>query len=228
MTFTGFPRETLGFLRELAEHNDRAWFDANRDRYERYFLAPSLSYIAAVKGPLARLSPLLEATPKKVGGSLMRIFRDVRFSKDKRPFKTNIGIHFRHAAGSDVHAPGFYVHIQPGGCFIGAGVWHPKTIALKSIRDAIVARPTDWRRARDHRAFRSRFELAGDSLTRPPRGFDPGHPHIDDLRRKDFIGVAQVDDEAILSPTFVRESIEVFRAASPFARFLCEAVGVPY
>ncbi|MGD9854913.1 MAG: DUF2461 domain-containing protein [Planctomycetaceae bacterium] len=228
MTFNGFPQETLSFLSDLAQHNDRAWFDASRKRYEAHFLAPSLAYIEAMQQPLAKLSPLFQAVPRKSGGSLMRIFRDVRFAKDKSPYKTNIGIHFRHAAGCDVHAPGFYVHIEPQQCFLGAGVWHPGGEALQAIRGAIDTRPSDWKKARDHKAFRLRFELAGDSLTRPPRGFDPDHPHIDDLRRKDFIGVARLDDVALTSPAFVKDSIAAFKAAAPFARFLCEAMGIPF
>ncbi len=227
-TFAGFPKETLKFLRDLAKHNDRDWFDANRKPYEDFFLAPSLAYIRAMQQPLAKLSPLYQAVPKKVGGSLMRIFRDVRFGKDKSPYKTNIGIHFRHEAGSDVHAPGFYVHIQPQECFIGAGIWHPGSEALRSIREAIDTRPADWKKARDAKAFRSRYTLTGDSLARPPRGFDPEHPFMDDLKRKDFIGVMPIDDDAIMSPTFVKESIAAFKSSTPLSRFLCEAIGVAF
>lgn len=227
-TFAGFPSETLKFLRDLAKHNNRDWFNANRERYEDFFLAPSLAYIEAIQRPLAKLSPLYQAVPKKAGGSLMRIFRDVRFAKDKSPYKTNIGIHFRHEAGSDVHSPGFYVHIQPKECFIGAGIWHPAGDALRSIREAIDARPADWKRARDAKAFRTHYELTGDSLKRPPRGFDPDHPYIEDIKRKDFIGVMPIDDEVVMSPTFVMDSIAAFKAATQLSRFLCEAVGVPY
>ncbi len=227
-TFNGFPKETLKFLRDLAKHNDRDWFDANRERYEDYFLAPALAYITAMQQPLAKVSPLYQAVPKKVGGSLMRIFRDVRFAKDKSPYKTNIGIHFRHEAFCDAYAPGFYVHVQPKECFIGAGIWHPQGDALRAIREAIDARSTDWKKARDAKAFRSRYELAGDSLQRPPRGFDADHPFIDDIKRKDFIGVIPLQDNALTSPDFVKESIAAFKAATPMSRFLCEAVGVPF
>lgn len=226
--FNGFPKQTLTFLRDLAKNNDREWFAANRERYEEFFLAPSLAFIEAMRQPLAKVSPLFEAVPKKSGGSLMRIFRDVRFSKDKSPYKTNIGIHFRHAAGSDVHAPGFYLHIEPQECFLGAGVWRPAGDALKAIRESIDSRPSDWKKARDHKTFRSRFALAGEALKRPPRGFDADHPHIDDLRRKDFIGIAPLEATAITSPTFVKDTIAAFKTAAPLTRFLCEAVGVPF
>ena len=227
-TFAGFPKETLTFLRELAQNNNRVWFDANRKRYEEAFLSPALAYITAMQQPLAKVSPLYRAEPKKVGGSLMRIFRDVRFSKDKRPYKTNMGIHFRHEAGCDVHAPGFYVHIQPKECFIGAGIWHPAADALRSIRETIDARPSDWKKARDHKAFCSKYSLTGDVVTRAPRGFDADHPFLEDLKRKDFIGVMSIDEDAIMTPDFVKESLAAFKAAIPFSRFLCEAVGVPF
>ena len=226
--FNGFPNETFTFLQDLAEHNDREWFDANRRRYEEFFVAPSLAYIEAMRRPLAKVSPMYQAVPKKVGGSLMRIFRDVRFSSDKRPYKTNIGIHFRHEAVGDVHGPGLYVHIDTSQCFIAAGIWHPASDVLKAIREAIDGRPSDWKKARDHKAFHSRYELAGDALKRPPQGFDADHPYVDDLRRKDFIGVANLDAAAVMSPGFVNDSIVLFKAATPLSRFLCEAIGVPF
>ena len=139
-----------------------------------------------------------------------------------------MGIHFRHEAGCDVHAPGFYVHIQPKECFIGAGIWHPAADALRSIRETIDARPSDWKKARDHKAFCSKYSLTGDAVTRAPRGFEPDHPYIEDLKRKDFIGVMSIDEDAIMTPDFVKESLAAFKAAIPFSRFLCEAVGVPF
>ena len=227
-TFAGFPPTTLKFLADLKKNNDRDWFDANRSRYEIDFLAPSLAYIEAMRQPLEKVSPLFQAVPKKVGGSLMRIFRDVRFSKDKSPYKTNIGIQFRHEAGCDVHAPGFYVHIEPDECFFGVGVWHPAGEPLAAIRQAIVAQPTDWKKAKSGKSFRDRFALAGDSLKRPPRGFVADHPLIEDLKRKDFIAVQPLSSDAVLRPDFVKESIAAFKAARPLCRFLCNAIGVGF
>lgn len=227
-TFIGFPPQTLKFLAELKKNNDRDWFDANRSRYENEFLAPSLAYIEAMREPLQKVSPLFQAVPKKVGGSLMRIFRDVRFSKDKSPYKTNIGIHFRHAAGCDVHAPGFYLHVEPDECFFGVGIWHPDGEALAGIRESIAARPSDWKRAKSNKAFGNRFELAGDSLKRPPRGFDADHPLIHDLKRKDFIAIQKLDSDAIMRPDFLKESVAAFKAARPLTQFLCNAIGVGF
>ena len=136
-TFPGFPLEMLRFLNELSAHNNRSWFQANKSRYEEHLLEPSLAFIAAMVDPLAKISPHFRAVPKRMGGSLMRIYRDVRFAKDKRPYKTNVGIQFRHETGKDVHAPGFYFHIDPDEVFVGAGIWHPDSKTLGKIRKAI-------------------------------------------------------------------------------------------
>ncbi|MDZ4851199.1 MAG: TIGR02453 family protein, partial [Pirellulaceae bacterium] len=107
--FQGFSTETFKFLRDLAKHNDRDWFAENKQRYEDDVLAPSLAFIESMQPFVRKLSPYLTAIPKRVGGSLMRIYRDTRFSKNKTPYKTNVGIHFRHEIGGDVHGPGFYL-----------------------------------------------------------------------------------------------------------------------
>ncbi len=204
------------------------WFLAHKDAYESAFLAPALAYIEAMGKPLEGISPCLTAVAKKSGGSLMRIYRDVRFSKEKTPYKTNVGIHFRHVSGKDAHAPGCYVHIEPGASFLGVGTWRPAAKSLAKIRTAIEEDPSGWKRVSSGRGFRAKFELAGDSLKRPPRGFDPDHPCLADLKRKDFIGVCPLRDEQVTSAQFVGESLQAFRAARPWMRFLCKALGVPF
>ncbi len=116
----------------------------------------------------------------------MRVYRDTRFANDKTPFKTNVGIQFRHELGKDVHAPGFYLHIEPGNCFLGAGIWRPESKVLAAIREFIADNPNGWREAVGARAFKKDWELVGTTLVRPPRGFEPDHPLIVDLKRKDF------------------------------------------
>ena len=105
---------------------------------------PMLDFIAAFGEPLAAISPHFRADPRPNGGSLFRIYRDTRFSKDKTPYKTNVGAHFRHTAGKDAHAPGFYLHLEPGACFAGCGVWHPDGPTLAGIRDTIVERSDEF------------------------------------------------------------------------------------
>ena len=158
----------------------------------------------------------------------MRIYRDTRFGKDKTPYKTNIGIQFRHVAGRDVHSPGCYVHVEPKNVFLGVGVWHPESKSLAKIRRSIDADPAHWKRASRGKAFCKRFALAGDSLKRPPSGYAAEHPLIDDLKRKDFIGVAEVAADALFEGSFVDDCLDAFRTARPFMRFLCQALEVPF
>lgn len=132
------------FLRELRENNDREWFKANRARYFSDVRDPMLEFIADFAAPLAEISPHFVADPRPNGGSLFRIYRDLRFSPDKTPYKTNVGAHFRHAAGRDAHAPGFYLHLEPGMCFAGCGVWRPSGPAVRKIREAIHERQDAW------------------------------------------------------------------------------------
>jgi len=225
--FAGFPPGTLKFLEQLKRNNHRDWFGLNKDRYETEVREPALAYIEAMRTPLEEFSPLLAVMPKRAGGSLMRVYRDTRFSKDKAPYKTNIGIHFRHQAGCDVHAPGLYVHIEPRSVFLGVGMWHPDAQPLARVRQKIAEAPGQWKRVRDGKAFRQRFELAGARLQRPPRGFDPAHPCVDDLKRKDFVAVCQLPTELIFSPRFVPESVRAFQTAKPFVQFLCHALELP-
>ena len=117
-----FSKETFSFLKALSENNNREWFSVNRQEYENLIRTPSLAFISDMGRDLPSISPHFIANIRKVGGSLMRIHRDTRFSKDKTPYKVNIGIQFRHKAGKDIHAPGYYVHIAPDGCFIGVGM----------------------------------------------------------------------------------------------------------
>lgn len=223
-----FSKATLGFLDELAANNDRAWFEENKPRYEALVREPALEFIAAMAAPLAKFAPHFRAEPRKMGGSLMRVFRDTRFARDKSPYKTNIGIQLRHELGKDVHAPGFYLHIATDECFFGAGCWHPEAEALGHIRDLIAAQPKRWFAARDDRKFAAHWALAGDSLTRPPRGYAADHAAIEDLKRKDFIGLAALSFSDATGPGLVKLATERFAAAAPLMKFLCEAQGVQY
>jgi uncharacterized protein (TIGR02453 family) len=223
-TATYFSAATFGFLGDLAANNERAWFQENKARYERDVRDPALRFIIDFGPHLAGISKRFRADPRPVGGSLFRIHRDTRFSNDKRPYKTHLGIHFRHENAKDAHAPGFYVHLEPGTVFVGAGIWHPDGATLRKIRDAIVKRSAAWRDAVGNDGFRARFTLAGDTLQRPPAGYPKDHPLIDDLKRKDFIAVSTFDEEAASAPDFATRVAETCRTAVPLARFLCRAV----
>jgi uncharacterized protein (TIGR02453 family) len=223
-----FNKATLRFLDELAANNNRAWFESNKPRYEALVREPALEFIAAMAPYLEKFAPHFRAEPRKMGGSLMRVFRDTRFARDKTPYKTNIGIQFRHELGKDVHAPGFYVHVATDECFLGAGCWHPEADALGRMRDLIAAKPERWFALRDDRTLAAHWALAGDSLTRPPRGYSAEHPAIEDLKRKDFICLASLSRDEVTGSGLVKLAAARFAAAAPLMKFLCEAQGVQY
>ncbi len=226
--FDRFKTSTIGFLQKLSENNNRNWFMQNKHRYDTDVLTPALNYISAMSKPLAKISPQFNAIPKRIGGSLMRIYRDTRFSKDKTPYKTNIGIHFRHQLGKDMHAPGYYVHINPDEIFIGIGTWHPPSDALLKIREYIVEHPKKWLAARDDNLFKKEFSLYGEKLKLAPRGFPKDHNLIEDLRWKDFIAVRNLNKRDIQNDNFIELSSRLFKIAKPYMKFLCGAMGVPY
>lgn len=223
-----FSRETLKFLAQLSRNNNRDWFNDHKERYENDVLDPALRFIQAMHDPLQEIAPHFTAVPKRMGGSLMRVYRDTRFSKDKTPYKTNIGIQFRHEQARDVHAPGYYVHIDPEQVFVGVGMWRPASTALVQIRQRLAEQSQAWLDATGDRRFRRHFRLGGESLTRPPRGVDRNHPLIDDLKRKDFIAIKELDVEDVTRAGFQRKVQTAFRAADPFMRFLCKAVDVRF
>jgi len=222
-----FNQETLDFLTLLKANNSRDWFNQHKSEYEAKVRSPALDFIAAAQPYLHDISLFFDAIPAKVGGSMMRPYRDTRFSKDKSPYKTNIGIQFRHQAGKDVHAPGFYLHIEPAECFLGVGCWHPDAATLSAIRQRIVAKPKVWTNVVEALTSAS-FELVGESLKRPPRGFDAEHPMIEDIKRKDFIAlhplaIEQVCDDKLLSLCF-----DLYRKTSKLPEFICKSIGVAY
>ena len=228
-TKTSFSPELFSFLADLRANNDREWFAANKHRYEEHLLEPALAFVAAFAPKLEKLSPHFRADPRPSGGSLFRIYRDTRFSKDKSPYKTNVGIHFRHElAGRDVNAPGYYLHIGPQEVYAGGGVWHPGTEGANRIREAIVADPDRWRRATQQGAFAKQMELGGESLKRVPSWADADHPFADDLKRKDFYGWARLTQEDVVAPGFVDEYARICRAGAPLVQFLCDALELPY
>lgn len=228
MTNPYFSSQGMTFLKRLEKNNNRDWFHENQSDYEDLIRTPALNFIDDMENDLTHLSPHFLAISKKVGGSLMRVHRDVRFSKDKSPYKTNIGIQFRHEMGKDVHAPGFYVHIAPDECFVGVGIWRPDSTALGKIRDAIIERDTTWLAAVNDKKFKRNYALSGESLKNAPRGYDKEHPLIDDLKRKDFIAISYMDGDKVLSKNFKQQVVKRFTEAEPYMQFLCKALSLRY
>ena len=216
------------FLAELAANNNREWFQANKARYERDVRDALVAFVSDFGDRLYDISPHMVADPRPSGGSVFRIYRDVRFSKDKSPYKTNAGIHFRHEVGRKVHGPGLYLHLQPGSVFAGIGIWRPNSATVGKIRDAIVANPGRWSRIVDERKFASIYSLESESLKRAPRGIDPNHPLIDHLKLKSFVAVTNFTEDEACSPDFMDVYARVCRTAAPFAEFITTAVGLDW
>ncbi len=223
-----FTPKTLKFLTALALNNNRAWFEAHKSDYEGQVREPALELIRNIAPALKKFSPHVVAVDKKFGGSLMRVQRDTRFSSNKSPYKTNIGIQFRHAVGKDVHAPGLYFHIAPDECFIGVGLWHPEADALARIRQRIIEKPKLWQKVSQDPKFRAVFDLGGDSLSRPPRGIDPSHPAIEDLKRKDHIAAAALSLRELYSTKLLATLYQRFNLAKPYFKFLCDSLGLAF
>ena len=225
---SSFSPELFAYLRDLKRHNRREWFLENKARYEAAVKEPALQFIADFEPHLRKISPEFLAIPKAVGGSLFRIQRDVRFSKDKSPYKTHVGIRFLHRHAKNVHAPIFYLHLEPGGSFAAVGVWHPEPPTLEKIRQAIVEDPRGYKKATEAARFRKRFEVGGDALKRPPRGYNPEHPLIEELKRKDFVASCPLDEGDIVRPGFDRRLAEIWRDGAGYVRYLCRALDAPF
>lgn len=217
-----FKKSTAKFLRELEKNNNREWFELNKQRYEDDVREPALAYIEAMAPHLAKISDCFVASPKKVGGSLMRVHRDMRFSKDKTPYKTNIGIQFRHVAGKDVHAPGFYMHIEPSQVFVGAGIWRPDNATINNMRLHMDGNQAEWKKITKGLTNKG-FTLYGESLKKPPRGYDADHPLLEDLKRKDYIATQDMKLSMISQADFVKQSAKLFASTRPLIKFICEA-----
>ncbi|NOY63769.1 MAG: DUF2461 domain-containing protein [Gammaproteobacteria bacterium] len=228
MAHAYFSQATFDFLDTLAANNQREWFHEHKADYEACVRTPALNLIADVAEVLPHLSPNFLAIPKKVGGSLMRVYRDTRFGKDKTPYKTNIGIQFRHSMGKDVHAPGYYLHISTSECFLGAGIWRPDGPSLGKIRDTIIEKERHWITARDHQPFQKHYQISGESLKTAPRGYAKDHPLIEDLRRKDFIAIHHFDPNLVCAKNLKTEMMKRFADATPYMRFLCQALALRF
>jgi uncharacterized protein (TIGR02453 family) len=223
-----FEPKLFAFLSDLREHNNRDWFAANKSRYEQALLEPALAFIEDFAPHLTQISPHFRAEAKPVGGSLFRIYRDTRFSKDKTPYKTSVGIHFRHERARDAHTPGFYLHLACGEVFAGGGIWRPDTKSVTLIRRAIASEPDAWTQATLSGAFADRLDLRGDALKRPPQGFEPRHALIEDIKRKSFFGIVTLRERDVCAPGFLEEYATICRSAAPLVRFICSALDLPY
>lgn len=227
--FKGLPKDFFVFFRELAKHNERAWFEANKPRYKDVVVAPLCDLMETLAPRVAKISKHIVVDPRPNGGSMFRIYRDVRFSKDKSPYKTNAGLHFRHAQGKDAHVPGYYMHFAVDEVFLGGGIWMPEPDALGKVRRAIADEPKAWKKVVEDKAFAKAFKgIEGEALARPPKGFDPNHPLIADIKRKSFFAMHESSPKSAQSAGFADEVESAFKAAKPLMKFLCDALGAPF
>jgi uncharacterized protein (TIGR02453 family) len=217
-----FDDELFAFLTELKRHNDRAWFTKNKQRYEERVRDPFLDFIADAGPELRKISSKLVADPRPSGGSMFRIHRDVRFSKDKSPYKTYVGAHFQLGEKGEGGAPGYYFHLEPGRSLVGGGMWQPEPDALQGIRERISNRPAEWKKARQ------RLDDHGDELKRPPRGFDADDPMIEDIKRKSFTAGVRLTDAQVTSPSLMKTFVGACRDLAPLMKFLATATGAPW
>jgi len=225
---TYFSKNTFAFLRALARNNNREWFKAHEQDYERHVREPFLQLITDLQAPLAKISPHLRADPRKTGGSLFRLYRDTRFANDKTPYKTWAGARFFHERRREIEAPSFYLHIQNKDCFAGGGIWHPEPPTLKRIRDFLVDNPAAWKRATQSKAFREHFAFWGESLSRPPRGYDPQHELIDDLKRRNFAAGGEITEAVVCSTELLPTVVTTFKRMAPTLDYLCAALDLEF
>jgi uncharacterized protein (TIGR02453 family) len=216
-----FDERLFRFLRELKAHNDREWFLAHKPRFEAEVKEPMLAFIMAFADPLQRLNQHYLADPRR---SMFRIFRDTRFAKDKSPYKTNVGAHFRHQdCSKDVHSPGFYLHLEPGECFVATGLWHPEPESLHKVRQRIVERTKEWQALEA-----GGLQVQGDALKRAPQGFDPEHPCLEALKLKDFYTHTPLTEREVCAPDFLERFTGICRKDAPLAAFLTKALDLPW
>jgi uncharacterized protein (TIGR02453 family) len=231
--FAGFTPEALSFLRGLKRHNEKPWFEEHRPVYERAVLGPLRRLADELDVRFARLAPEFVSPPKR---ALFRIHRDVRFSRDKSPYKSHAALWVFHrdagrGVGREAHGgAGFYFHLEPGASLVAAGYWMPPRPALTRIRERIVEDRRGFARVAASPAFRRRFggltdDEPGVRLTRVPRGFAPDHPAAEWLRFNSFTASRALTDAEALSPRLVTNILRDYAALLPMVRWLNAALG---
>ena len=221
---TYFSDASFKFLRGLARHNEKAWFEAHRADYEAHVRQPFLRLITDLQPGLAAVSTHFRADPRTVGGSLFRIHRDARFSNDKSPYKSWQGARLFHERRREVAAPSFYVHLQPGESFVGAGLWHPETPTQRKVRQFILENPAAWRKTAHDPNLRRRVDLEdGEMLVRAPHGFPADFEFIDDLKHRNWAMLRPLDDATMTGPRLRRIVEADLATLAPFGDYLCAA-----
>ena len=217
-------KSTFQFLNELKANNNREWFNDNKPRYQEA-KENFEAFIDALLLKIAKFDPTI--SHHKAKDCVFRIYRDVRFSKDKSPYKTNMGAHVTAAAKkSEIHSrAGYYIHIEPGGgSMLAGGAYMPKGPWLKSIRQEIDYNAASLKKILNAKSFKQYFgELQGEQLKTAPKGYPKDHPEIELLRYKSFLATHKCEDKEVVGEGFLDHSAKVFKALYPFDSFLNQA-----
>jgi uncharacterized protein (TIGR02453 family) len=217
--FEGFPKECIGFLKQLKRNNNREWFEKHREEYEQHAKNPMLSFIAALQPAFARFAPEFDLNPKR---SIFRIYRDIRFSSDKTPYKTHIAAHFvLRGRPKGFIGSGYYIQLEPRDFFVGGGIYIPDGDQLKKIRQAIATRGEEFLSIVDDRKFKKRFApFDWSKLQRVPKGYDENHPMAEWLKFKQFFVGISLPESKCYSESLLDETAKICEEASPLVRFL--------
>src|SRR5262245_39376262 len=220
--FLAFPKEGLQFLRTLKRNNNREWFQEHKSIYENSLKQPLSDLIAALAEDFQKFAPEMVASSK---ASAYRIYRDTRFSNDKSPYKTHIAAVFPRTGLGKHEGAGFYLHIDSSKLLIGGGLYMPLPEDLSSVRQKISDDAETFLRIISSRQFRKMFgTVAGDTLSRVPRGFRPDHPAAEYLTHTQYLASQTFPAAVATTPEFYRIVVETFRAMLPFIRFLNEPI----
>ena len=220
--FDGFPKEGIKFLKQLKKNNNRDWFNKHKSEYEDFLKLPLQSFISSVKAPMAKVAPEIEVNPKR---SIFRIYRDIRFSKNKAPYKTHVAAVF-HLKGNWQNSAGYYVHVEPGIIYVGGGMYMPDSSQLKKIRHAVADNPKEFLSIVTSDTFEKKFKkLEGEKLSRMPLGFPKDHMMGEWLKFKSFYTGVEWDEKECHTMKFLDKVLVVYKDLLPLIRFLNEALG---
>jgi uncharacterized protein (TIGR02453 family) len=222
---SGFPKQTFEFLAGIAKHNEKAWFDANRPLYEAGYVEPGKAFVAEIGPKLKAISPEVQFDPK-VNGSISRINRDIRFSKDKRPYKQHLALWFWHGDKRGWDRPGFYVHIEAERVFLGTGMYGFDKDTLDSFRQSIIHPRSGKALVAAVNEVKSKGAYSIGEKTRKlmPRGFETDPDRAEFLLYEGLTAGIELPASAAAQPDFAEVCLEHFANTAPIARWLIAEV----
>jgi len=213
--------ETLSFLSTLEINNNREWFNENKQLY----LQAKENVENVVNEIISGVSEFDKSVERlEAKNCIFRIYKDTRFSKDKTPYKTNIGASLVEKGPKTLNHAGYYVHLEPGKSFLAGGVYMTEPKNLKAIREKVSSEGENFLKILNKKSFKDHLELRGDRLVKVPQGFDKENPMGDYLKFKQFTVFHPLSDEAVLDENFVKNTVKVFKEIYPFNQFLNDAI----